>query len=636
MHIVSAEYFLPENHDRNIFLKITSQNNKPQINMEKFLKKYQWILVVSISAFFLIISILNAKNDGPTYDEVAHIPAGYSYLTQHEMRLNPEHPPLLKNISALPLLFLDINFDTTQDFWTKDNVADNQWNAGRNLLYQSGNDADQIIFWSRIPLVILSLLLGLFIFFWTKKISTLTAAFVAFILFSFNPNILGHNHLVTTDVGIAAFIVFAFYFFIKFIKKPSWKNVFWAGIFLGLLQLAKFSAVMTFPILFILTIFYPFFKKETIERAKIKILGEYVFKGILVFVISLILVWIIYYFNTYNMPKEQINSAIDHYFHNNDPNIKTIYARKILFTINEYPLLQPLGEYLFGIMRVFQRVAGGNVTYFMHNVSSEASKSYFPLVFLMKEPLPILFLITFSLVALFRNIVASLYASTKKSFSENLEQLSKFTRHRLTEIAMFLFVVLYAASSIFGNLNIGFRHLFPLIPFVYILVAKKISDFQREHTNKRIFVLVMTVALCLWLIFETMISYPYYISYFNQTVGGPKKGYELVTDSNADWGQDIKRLKNYLDKHPEIEKIRVNYFGGGNMEYYLGKDNIIYWWDARRPIENGWYAISVLFIQESLYDSKKSTEENYSWLKKYTPIAQVGTSILIYHINDIR
>ncbi|EKE15845.1 MAG: 4-amino-4-deoxy-L-arabinose transferase [uncultured bacterium] len=603
--------------------------------MEKFLKKYQWLIMAAIIIFFLVVSILNAKNDGITYDEVAHIPAGYSYLTQHEMRLNPEHPPLLKNLSAIPLLFLDINFNTTQDFWTKDNVADNQWNAGRNLLYHSGNDADKIIFWSRIPLIILSLALGLFIFFWTKKISTTTAAFMAFILFSFSPNVLGHNHLVTTDVGIAAFIVFAFYFFIKFIKNPSWKNVLWAGIFLGLLQLAKFSAVMTFPILFLLTIFYPFFKKEQIERAKIKILGEYIFKGILVFVISLVMVWALYYFNTYNMPKEQIDNAINYYFHFDDPNIKTIYARKILFAINEYPLLQPMGEYLFGVMRVFQRVAGGNVTYFMHNVSSKASKAYFPLVFLIKEPLPILFLTLFSLIAFFRNTIIAFYAATKKSSSENLDIFSKFVRHRLTEITMFTFVILYSATSIFGNLNIGFRHLFPLIPFVYILVAKKISDFQKEHTNKRVFTLLMTIILCLWLIVETLISYPYYISYFNQTVGGPKNGYEYVTDSNADWGQDIKRLQEYLNQHPEIEKIRVNYFGGGDAEYYLGEDRIISWWDTKRPIENGWYAISVLFIQESLYDQKKSSEENYNWLKKYTPIAQIGTSILIYHIDDI-
>jgi len=204
--------------------------------IDYFLKRHSKKLVLTMMSFVLAVSLLNAKNDGATYDEVAHIPASYSYLSEHDMRLNPEHPPLLKDLAGLPLQFLDLNFDTTHSSWTTDNVADNQWNAGRKFLYGSGNDPDRVIFWSRVPFILLALALGLFIFRWTKEIASIPAALLALALYAFNPNVLGHNHLVTTDLGIAAFITFSFYYFLKFIKQPSWKNVFLAGLFLGLWQ----------------------------------------------------------------------------------------------------------------------------------------------------------------------------------------------------------------------------------------------------------------------------------------------------------------------------------------------------------------------------------------------------------------
>jgi hypothetical protein len=143
------------------------------------------------------VSILNAWNDGAIFDETAHIPAGYSYVTQHEIRLNPEHPPLLKDLAGLPLLFLHLNFDTNQPFWAgtlPGKWDEGQWAAGRYLLYQAGNNADLIIFWARFPIILLSLLLGWFIFKWVRELAGISAGLFALILYAFDPNILGHNH----------------------------------------------------------------------------------------------------------------------------------------------------------------------------------------------------------------------------------------------------------------------------------------------------------------------------------------------------------------------------------------------------------------------------------------------------------
>ncbi len=590
--------------------------------MLTFIQKYYRLIITIILIWFLTVSFLNAWNDSATFDEVAHIPASYSYLTQQDMRLNPEHPPLIKDLAGFPLLFLNLNFDTTHSSWTTDNVADNQWNAGRKFLYHSGNNADLILFWSRVPIILLSLLLGLFIFKWVKELAGVIAGLIAFIFYSFDPNILGHNHYVTTDIGVTAFIVFSFYYFLKFIKKPTWKNTFVGGIFLGLLHIAKFSSVLLLPIFVLILFIYPLAKKQVSAKDsiqnKISNLKKYIGRGIIAFLTSIMIIWLAYIPNTFNMPKEKIAEGINYYFLETDSNPKTIYTRKILLAMNEYKLSRPLAEYSFGLSRVFQRVAGGNRTYFMGQISSDGSPLYFPTVFILKETIPHLI---FYLLAIGYLIIFS-----KKYFAVN----------KLTKYSLIAFIIFYSYLSITGNLNIGLRHLFPIFPFIYILTAIAISKIFILHKSKLrvqkyIFSIIIS-AIFLWLIAEPIIHYPNYLSYFNQFAGGPKNGYRYVADSNADWGQDLKRLNIFLNQHPEIRKIRVDYFGGGSPEYYLG-EKFIGWWASRRPIEPGWYAISTNTLQDSIYDSKKTDNENYRWLLTRQPVYQIGTSIFIYYIN---
>ncbi|HLN18629.1 MAG TPA: glycosyltransferase family 39 protein, partial [Patescibacteria group bacterium] len=277
--------------------------------MTNFLEKNYKILVVIILLFMAAVSLLNAWNDSAIFDETAHIPAAYSYVTKHEIRLNPEHPPLLKDLAGLPLLFMKLNFNTDgQSFWDgtlPGKWDEGQWAAGRYLLYQAGNSADSIIFWSRFPIVVLSLILGWFIFFWVRQLAGITAGLFALTIYAFDPNILGHNHFVTTDLGIAAFMTFAFYFYLKFIKIPSWKNVTMAGIFTGLLMLVKFSFFTAFPIFLLVTMIYPLVINcqpgQEIKFFRLKKFGEYIGKGATVFAISLIVIWTVYLANTFNM-----------------------------------------------------------------------------------------------------------------------------------------------------------------------------------------------------------------------------------------------------------------------------------------------------------------------------------------------
>jgi len=632
--------------------------------MQKLLeKKYAWI-AGAVLFFMAAASILNAWWDSAIFDETAHIGAAYTYVTQHQIRLNPEHPPLLKDLAGFPLLFQELNFDINKPFWDGSlprKWDEGQWLAGKNLLYDSGNNPDQIVFWARIPIVILSLILGWFIFFWTRRLAGTLAGLLALVLYAFDPNILGHNHFVTTDLGIAAAFTFCFYFFLKFIKEPSWKNVFWGGIFLGILELTKFSFIVAFPVLGIMLIIYPLVRinRHQLESDfvfKMKKLGEYLGKGIAAFLVSLVLVWVVYFLNTYKMPPEIISKTIDANFSTvMTDNPKDYYTNRTLHLLNNYTITRPFVVWGEGIGYVFRRVSGGNGAYFMGEVSGQAFRAYFPTVFLLKEPLANLFLMLTALIISLALTIKSTRQSLSHSWRRLWHNFINFLRTEITLVALSLFILVYAYISITGNLNIGLRHLFPIFPFLYILTARRLMlTWKKVGEAWKNILAVIILSLAVFLVWGTVRAYPYYMSYFNEIAGGSKNGYRYVTDSNADWGQDIKRLKSWIENYnrcigyslysPQlcsfyeqygpIQKIRVDYFGGGDTKYYIGPYYTT-WWDSKRPIETGWYAISVNYLMGSLYTQGNTENNSYRWLLKLNkkPTYQVGTSILIYYIT---
>jgi hypothetical protein len=638
--------------------------------MQHFLKKNYKIIITLILGFIFVVSVLNAWWDSAIFDEDAHIPAGYSYVRFHDMRLNPEHPPLIKDLAGIFILPLNPKMDLSKNYWMTD--INGQWDAGHDLLWQEGNDADQIIFWGRLPIVILSLIFGLFIFKWVREYSGIIAGLFALVLYSFDPNILGHNHFVTTDLAIAGFMMLSFYYFLRFIKYPTWKNAAVGGIFLGLVQLAKFSSLMLFPVFGLALLFHPFIKKIEVNgwKNRLKTLGEYLGKGAVAFAVSLILVWGVYFVNIYDMPKEKLAETIEYYFPHDDISQRAVLTNKFLLILDKNNVTKPLSEYILGIAMVFKRVGGGNGAYFMGQVSGKSFPAYFPTVFLIKEPLPnLLFMfsaILISLAAFIKFIVSAFRRPLKNVWEDVIHHL----RVNVTSVSLAAFIILYSYISVTGNLNIGFRHLFPILPFIYILTAKVIFDFWKKlhsRKNKIIFGSILSI-LVLLLVSNTIFAYPAYMSYFNQTVGGPKNGYRYVTDSNADWGQDLKKLKAWTNEYDSkcshncytsgpayvacpkycvfdktnssgrgklisIDRIHLNYFGGADIKYYFG-NFAVDWWDSRRPLESGWYAISTNYLMGSLYDKEKKDSESYRWIENIKPVAQVGTSIFVYYVTE--
>jgi hypothetical protein len=249
-----------------------------------------------------------------------------------------------------------------------------------------------------------------------------------------------------------------------------------------------------------------------------------------------------------------------------------------------------------------------------------------------------------------------LYNRTVKSFKEHFP-----------EWTMLLFLAVFWASSLTSNLNIGVRHILPTFPFVYILVSGQIDKFFNYLRDKKEPVkgpMIALIFFLLWYALSSLAVFPFYLTHFNELVGGPEKGHLYVTDSNLDWGQDVKRLKSWINNYnscivldsPEncvgertdlsrvpqearkpIEKIKVDYFGGATVEYYLGEMRQEYhaqWGYA--GAKGSWLAVSATFKQQGQAVPVKGWNQptdEYVWLTAFEPVTVIGNSIFVYYIK---
>ena len=649
----------------------------------RFLKKHALWFVAGMLAVFFVVSLRLAWDDSATMDEKAHIPASYSYVRYLDMRINPEHPPLIKDLSGLAMLLIDPlpKFPVPSDLWSRGdediNPADHpegaakswglaQWSFGDQFLFGMGNDPNQITFFARLPIICIAVLLGLAIFLWTRELAGTVAGLFALLLYVADPNVLGHDHLVTTDVGIAAFVFFSVYFFVRFLRNPSAKNTILLGMFLGLANLAKFSAVTLFPLFSLLAVIYALSKArpETVEgerpqswRWKSALLLVLKFAGSIA--VSFLVIWALYLPNTWNMPAETIQEIARAQF----PNDRVVgrFAESTVIAMSGIAPLKPLAQYFLGVFMVFARVSGGNTYYFLGNISNQATALYFPAVFLMKSTLPFLAILLFGLCYGSWRATKSVQ-SRRKSGQKWIAILSDSFQKNIAPYTMLGLVVFYAYLSITGNLNIGFRHLFPILPFLYTLGSKAVFDCLKRCDGSAPTASVVRGFIFLfscWIILIPILAYPSFLSYFNTAMGGHSEGYKYVTDSNYDWGQDAKRLKIWVDNYNScvesgatessvcrsltgeksfptastIQKIRVDYFGGSSPEYFLG-DTYEPWHSNNSP-EPGWYAVSAEFYQGSIYDPNASRSINYSWFPHGSLVGRAGDSIFIFYVDKV-
>lgn len=596
--------------------------------------KHLFLAAFCLLATMLSLMYFSAKHDSLTFDEKAHIAAGFSYLEKKDYRVNPEHPPLAKDISALGLIGKNIKFPENDAFFNLnpenttvfrgETINKNiewwrQFDLGNEIIFKSNqNRADEIIFSSRLPMIFFTIVLGLLLFFVSWKWFGKHVALLALFFFCLSPTFIAHGRLVTIDIAASFGLMLSTYLFINFLQKPNWKNVFLAGLGFGIAMISKFSLILLIPFFGILMISWVIAKKENFNVFFIKTIALGLIGAIFV-------IWPVYAWHLSGEPvAKQIYDVQETIKGNPIP-----IARNFVYFLMDNSITRPLGYWAFGVLMAGQRTVWGNSTYFMGQVASNGWLEYFPTLYLLKESLAFHILTLFALALLFVNKIKFLV-------KKDSNKVSQFIYNHLPEFAMFLWLIIYWLVAIAGNLNIGLRHIIPTLPFTYILVSLGINKIYRSLENypkSRKAFGAMVFFMLTWQFLAVLAAYPYYISYYNEIIKGSKNGYKIATDSNYDWGQDLGELKNFIEKN-KIEKIKINYFGGADLDYYLKNKWEKFDYDSGK--QTGWIAISANQLQGQRaipvrgYDQKT---DKLMWLNDYEPVARAGYSIFIYNIK---
>lgn len=471
------------------------------------------------------------RRESQTWDEANHIFAGYRTWTDGDFGLNPEHPPLVKLLATIPLLRAQLKNPVLEERYFKEDA----FLRGKEFLYQ--NDADKILARTRTAAAVLTLLTALVVFLATREMFGRGAAFVALILLTFDPNLLAHGALITNDVGFACFMLLSVYTFYRFVKSPAALRLVVAGASVGLALAVKHTGVLIVPILFLLAlseILRNVFAsdREKITRHALKTLGSLV----LIMLIGWVVLWSFYRFRYDARPHGlQLNPPLAEYVKGLEPHEA--------WPISTMARLRILPEsYLYGLVDI-KLTANYYTSYVLGKVYAHSVWFYFPVTFLIKSTVGVLALSLLSLA-----VVVS----------------GRLSRGR--EI-LFLLVPpgVYLAVALTAGMNIGVRHVLIVYVFVYVLIGGAAWALIRRSRRWAYIV----GALLLLHLGSSLMAFPNYIAYGNELWGGPSQTYRYLSDSNADWGQQLKSVKQYLDQRG-VKDCWFVYFAEGVAEpsYY--------------------------------------------------------------------
>jgi hypothetical protein len=471
------------------------------------------------------LTILPGKS--ATYDEVAHLPAGYSYLTTGVFKLNPLHPPLIKELCAIPLLFLRPALPIDGETLRRAEIPlAYQWSFGWQFFNRQ--DADRLLFWGRVPAVLLSAGVAILVMRWATDLWGPAGGLLALALYVFEPTVTAHAQLVTTDVGFAFFATLFLYLWRRYLTAPSGRRLLAAGAGLGLALGAKFSGVALVPIAAALGGLAawsvdpgppgapgrPPRLRSTRPRASSalgprrgdhrawRLLGV---AGAVAFLLvpATLVLWAIYFF-----PADPL-----FYWHG----LQTVNADHD----PSYP------RYLMGELK-----PGGWPYYLL-------------VAWLVKTPLPFLLLLGGASIVFVLGRRAS----------------------RLDEAFLLVPAITIFLGYSVGAYNLGVRYLIPCLPFLMIFAGRIVPALATAPAALRRVGIAALAALVLWYVAEFAVIWPDHLAYFNEAAGGPDNGPAWLDGSNVDWGQGLIQLQHYLASQP-IGEYRFCYSGSGHPGHY--------------------------------------------------------------------
>ena len=225
-------------------------------------KKQYWFTPIFLLLILFAQCIYFAWDTGQTVDETYYNGTGYPIVRYNDYRVLGEHPPLMMQLASLPLLFIQPTYPIHDPIYNENSKEINISGMGSRFLYKMGNNAHLILFLERIPMILVTMLLGLSLFLWARELYGNGGAALALTLFCFCPNMIANGSQLMTDMGVATFFFITLYRLKKFFDVPSVRNAAFTGLCAGLALVSKISSILLFPCILLLFVWFVIWQKQ--------------------------------------------------------------------------------------------------------------------------------------------------------------------------------------------------------------------------------------------------------------------------------------------------------------------------------------------------------------------------------------
>ncbi|WP_078858353.1 phospholipid carrier-dependent glycosyltransferase [Streptomyces sp. NRRL F-2799] len=469
------------------------------------------LLVALLLAQMAAAMVTTAVRQTPTIDEPVYVVTATDYLHEHRLRYNPEHPPLGKLLIAAGIAVAAPHYDP--------GFPGTQGDAGRHLLYESGNDPGRLMLWARLPVIALTLLGGLVVFAFARDLAGRAAGVVALALYAFCPDVVAHGSLATLDLPMTAFLLTSVWLSWRARYRPR-LYVPLAGAALGAAVATKMSALPAIPLLMLLAAWSVWHARAGAGRRRRALwaLGG----GGVVLLVALAVVWAAYL-------------AVD-------PRLGFAPAEPIPPLAGKRALVSGLlplpPAYGAGLRAQFAMEYYPWEGFLFGRVYTGALWYYLPVALLVKTPL--------GLPALGAAGAVTVLAVP-----------------RLRPAAPYLLLppALLLAVATTGARDFGTRYAL-FVPVFLALAGGCVTLWRRRWAE------ALAGVLVLWVAVSSLRTFPYYLPYANEAFGGPARTHRLLHDSNVDWGQDLGALADRLRERYPGERVWLVYKGSGVPSYY--------------------------------------------------------------------
>ena len=495
-------------------------------------------MLVFLLAAFIVLQLSLLDRRSMMVDDTIHIPSGYSYLKTHDFRLNEEHPPFIKVLSAIGLEHVQPELPLDSDGWSQAEEPGDP-NDGTDtfcgdFFHRNADKFEQIIYWARFPVIFVPVVLAIVVWLFTRTLfGDLAAVLSVFFLLS-EPNVIANSTFVQDDLA-SALAVFCFVLALRaYFMRPVFVRALVLGVAVAFGLLVKHSLVVMVPVTILLLVVHAIWRRAKHKEHFCRYIGL----GLIALACAHFIFIAGYGFDVSFIDDDEA-AFISEW-------LKLDWSDPFQNVLVHIPILLPK-YYLYGMDLVMNDVQNGRPAFLLGDVSKTGWWYYFPVAFALKTTVPFL-LLTVS------GIVWTCWAIVKRRWIDGL----------------YLVVppLGYMALSMTSHLDIGVRHIMPVFPFFAVMGAAAVTAFLNIKTLRNSRFSTFTVCLLVaWIIAIAVATFPYYTTYFSPLAGGPKNGWRLLSDSNVETGQDVKELAAFLKERGE-NQVEGLFVGSGYIEYY--------------------------------------------------------------------